>query len=212
MLLQGFPLLGVDLEDAVPVAIERERDALAPEDLLQHQEVSLSVLLFPKQGEGDGPRGVVDGSYQGQGGPTPFQPIVTAAVHLEEHPLLRVTLPPDAVLGRPAPTGTSDPRCCQDAPHRGVGQHQPFVLCQEIRQVAVVHPLEAPLGQLPHPCPGFLPQGMGRLSSPVPVSYGSRSLLSVGCQQSPPVALTHPQEPGGLPHPQMPSQDPVQHL
>ena len=80
------------------------------------QKAALVAPLFPKQGVGGCARAVVNGSYHGQVGTSTFQPVVAAAVHLEQHPLLGIPLSAVAVLRPPAPPGPSDSCLGEDAP------------------------------------------------------------------------------------------------
>src|SRR3990172_5393630 len=83
-LLQGG-LFGA-LEDGVAIGIEGQGEAVALHDLPQQQEVSGGILLGPEEGEGYLSGGVVDGCDQDQSRSAAFEPIVIAAVQLEEHP------------------------------------------------------------------------------------------------------------------------------
>ena len=161
----------------MPVAVQGHWDTVALDGLFEHQHVAVGVLLLPKQGGGDRPGGVVDGPYQSQVGTPAHEPVVPAAVDLQQHPLLRVALTPAIALGGPArPRATHSTRQ-QNPPDRRARQSDPFALGQHLGQVGVVEPRVTAFGQRLHPLSCTPVRGRGRLPASVPVSYGRCSLL-----------------------------------
>ena len=66
----------------MPVAVQGQGDTVVVDNLPEHQQVPVGVLLLSEQGEGDLPCGVVHGAYEGQLRPPALQPVVPAAVDL----------------------------------------------------------------------------------------------------------------------------------
>ena len=182
LFVDAVGLLGRSLEDTVPVAVEGRGDAVSIYDLPEHHHVALGVLTLSEQRGRDSPRGVVHGADQRHPGTSPLQPVVLAAVYLQQHPLLRVALPSAVAPGGLAAART--PHSCgqQDPPDGGARQVNPLVLRQHLRQVGVVEACVEAFGQFPHPLLGIGIRGRRRPPAPVPVSYRSCSLLSVRCQ------------------------------
>jgi len=83
---QWCPRLG--LEDPVAVTVEGERDAPPAHHLPQEQEVALGVFLLAEDGVGHVACRVVDRTHESKPGAVWAEPLVTAAVNLQEHPTL----------------------------------------------------------------------------------------------------------------------------
>ena len=69
------------------VAVEGERDAAAPDDLLQQQEVAARVLDGAEEGVHGCAGRIVNGEQEGEARAARLEPGVMAAVDLEQHPL-----------------------------------------------------------------------------------------------------------------------------
>ena len=141
----GFPRRA--LEGAMLVAVEGSWHAVAGDDLPQHQQAAAEVLLFLDQGEGDLPGGAVHGTHEAQGGSPSLQPVVAAAVGLQQHPLLGQALPALIARGPPTATGPADAPGKQDPPHSGAGHLDARRLHQHLSQVQVVESGLAARGQ-----------------------------------------------------------------
>ena len=133
LLLEVPGVPGRALEDAMPITVEGQGNALASYGSLQKKQIALGVLLLPEQGIGDGTGGIVDGSHQSQIRAPSFQPVVATAVDLKQHPLLRIPLSPASVEGRSPSTRTPYPSCDHDAPHRRTGHYYTFSLPEQLR-------------------------------------------------------------------------------
>ncbi len=146
--LGGSPLAGELLlergssfahhEDGVLVGVQRMRDAVSLDDLAHDDEVALRILLLAKAGGGDQTGRVVDSAHQAQVRTTPFQPVVAAAVDLQEHALPRVPIAPLPVAWWSASTWCWDAGVREDASHRRARQDQPLVLGKHLGEVMLV--------------------------------------------------------------------------
>ena len=212
LLLQALGVLGSALEDTMPVAVEGQRDAVPVDDLLEHDQVAVGVLLLPEQGEGDRPGGVVHGADERQVGAAALQPVVPAPVDLQQHPLLGVALPSTVALGRPAAARTADAPGQQDPPDGGAGQADALPLRQHLGEMRVVEARIGASGQRQHLLLHLRGRGGRRLPASVPVSHGRSALPSVRRQEPPRMALAHPHQPGRLSHRRLPLDHAVQHL
>ena len=172
----------------------------------------MCVLLLSEQGGEDRPSGVVHSSHQRQVGSSALQPVVPAAVNLQQHPLPRVALPSAVAPGGPPASRTPHSLCQQYPPDGGTRQVDALPLGQHLGQMGVVEASVEALGQLPDCLHCLRRRGRHRLPPPVPVSHGSCSLLPVRCQQSPCVALAHSHQPGRNSHRHLSLQHSVQHL
>ena len=68
LLSDGLGLVCGTMEDAMPVAVQGQRDTVVVDNLPEHQQVPVGVLLLSEQGEGDCPGGVVHSADEGQVG------------------------------------------------------------------------------------------------------------------------------------------------
>lgn len=94
------PLVMV-LEYGVAIVVELPGQAAALQYLPEEEEVALGVFLLAKEGGADFARGVVNGAQESAAGQAQAKPVVVAAVHLQEHALLRPAVSPAAVARRP---------------------------------------------------------------------------------------------------------------
>ena len=108
LLLQGGGLLD-RVEDRVLVAVYGHGDATAAHHLPEQLEVALGILLLPEAGPGNQAGGVVDAADQGEVGPSTLQPVVAAAVDLEQHALARIAVPTLSMPGWPPVANAGDP-------------------------------------------------------------------------------------------------------
>ena len=76
------------------VAVEGERDAAAPDDLLQQQEVAARVLDGAEEGVHGCAGRIVDGEQEGEARAALLELGVMAAVDLEQQPRARHALAP----------------------------------------------------------------------------------------------------------------------
>ena len=163
----------------MPVAVEGQRHSAALDDLLEHQHVALRVLLLPEQGEGNHSRGVVHGADQGQAWPPTLQPVVTAPIDLQQHPLLGVACPAQVAPARAPAPGTADPTRQQDSPDGGAREVDALPPGQHLGQMRVVETGVAALSQGQHPLLNLCSRGGRRSPASVSVCYGGSSLLSI---------------------------------
>ena len=84
------------------IAVEGHRQAVAAGDVAHELEVARAVLLVAEGGEDEPARGVVDGAHEREPGPATLEPVVAAAVDLEEQALAGHPLATAPVAGRPA--------------------------------------------------------------------------------------------------------------
>ena len=164
------------------VAVEGQGDTVSLDDAFEHQQVAVSILLLPEQGERDCARGVVRSTDECEVGSSALQPIVSASINLQQHPLLGVSLPSAAVLGGSARPWSPDTIRQQDPSDGRPGQMDTLSLCQHLGQMGVVESCIHSCGQLPHSLLHRCSRSGGWLPASVTVSHGSWSLHSVGRQ------------------------------
>jgi hypothetical protein len=91
-------------------------------------------------------------------------------VNLNEHPFLRITLSPAAMLGRTSGFGTGYSRTQKNITDSGTGKIYPFPPGKRFREMLGIKPSIFPLKQLYYLLPQGCPYGIGR--SPTPVAMG----------------------------------------
>jgi hypothetical protein len=182
----------------VPIAIDRDRDALAPDDGTQQLEIPGGILLVAEGRRRDDARGVVDGADQGQPWTAALEPVVAAAVELDEQAFLGHPLAPAAVARRPTSTGTGHAGRAQDPAHRGPAQDDALVLGQELGQMAVVAAGIAALGELGDPRRHGWLDPSRRGSAAVAVDQAGRAISLEGRSQSPDLPFGQPEQTGRL--------------
>ena len=194
------------------VAVEGERDAAAPDDLLQQQEVAARVLDGAEEGVHGCAGRIVNGEQEGEARAALLEPGVVAAVDLEQHPLAGHPLTPDTVLGRPAPAGTRDAGPRQDPADGPTAHVQALVLPEQLGEVGVIRSRVAGAGEAHHGRGDVGRDGVVRVAPPVAVLQRRRSARAVGGEESPRVSLAHAQDLGGLRGPQISGHHPVEYV
>ena len=143
--VRGLALAG--LEDAVPIAVQGERDAVPADRLAQDGQIAGRILLLTEGRPGDDPGRVVDGGDEGQARATLAQPIVATSVGLEEHARLGHPVAAAAVTRRASTARAGDPGCPQDPPDADPTQRDPVAFGEQLGQVAVVGPVVSATGE-----------------------------------------------------------------
>src|SRR6266849_1610539 len=93
-----------------------------------------------------------------------FQPVVAAAVYLDQHAFLRSPLSPRAIFGRTAFLWRAHSGIAQNALHAGPAEGQPLDFDQLLMQVGVIETGVSAAGQLDHLVPDLLGDRVGGLS------------------------------------------------
>ena len=99
----------------MPIVIQRGRDPLLGQHLLQHQQVALGVLLGAEDGAHDGAGGIVDRGDERTAGLIGPEPVVGTAIGLQEQPQLAVAVPLLTMARRPPGMARLLPTLLQDA-------------------------------------------------------------------------------------------------
>src|SRR5207245_1805659 len=117
---------------------ELEGDAPLPEHLAQQEQVALGILLLAKDSGDDGPGRIVDrGEQAAVGMPCP-EPLVPAAINLQQHPRLRHPVPATAVAWCSPFPGGSDAGLPSDALDRLASQQQAIARGEQVAEMTVV--------------------------------------------------------------------------
>ncbi len=192
----GAGLIG---DDAVPIAIEGDGDPAGADQLTQHHEVAGGLFLRPEDRGGDLVGGIVDGAVEHEARPAPFEPIVVAAVPLEEQAGLRHALAPTtepAAVARPRAGEAGRPEPTVD---RGPRDGQAVGLSEVLGEVGVVEPGVASFGQ----AHDFPVEGVGEsiVWGPAAIAVGQRGRAAAAepSQEASAVSQRKPQELRGLP-------------
>jgi len=141
---------GVVLEDRVAVVVELQREAVVPEHLAQEEEVAVGVLVLAEEGGNDFAGGVVDGAEDGGWGLVWAEPVVEAAVYLQEHSFLGPAIAAAAVSGWPAALLGSLSRLTAEALYACPAEGYALVAEEQLLEVAVVAGGVAARAQLGH--------------------------------------------------------------
>ena len=194
------------------VAVEGERDAAAPDDLLQQQEVAARVLDGAEEGVHGCAGRIVNGEQEGEARASLLEPGVVAAVDLEQHPLAGHPLTPDTVLGRPAPAGTRDAGPRQDPADGPTAHVQALVLPEQLGEVGVIRSRVAGGGEAHHGRGDVGRDGVVRTAPAVAVLQRRGSARTVGGEEPPRVSLADAQDLGGLRGPQISGHHPFEYV
>ena len=200
LLVDGPGSRGVVLEDGMAVVVELQRDAVRPQHLSEEEEVALGVLLLAKECCYHLASGVVNGAEEADLGLVWAQPVVEAAVYLQEHSFLGSAVPMAAMSGWSALVLGLLSRLAAEALHTRPAEDDALVAEEQFLEVAVVAGGIAAGAQLHHLRPKVVAETVGRRSAAVTVHEGPRSLLDESLAQTSDVASGQAQCAGRLLH------------
>jgi hypothetical protein len=143
--LRKGPVGVVPDEHAEAIAVEGQREAVGRADLLEQGRVAVQILGGPEvQGE-DGARGIVDRAVEGHGRAPAFQPVMGAAVELDEGAHAGRRGAAGAVLAGAAAVLGREVQSPAEAAHRGPADEETLDLAQLLGGMAVI---DIPVGRL----------------------------------------------------------------
>ena len=154
------------LKDGMPVSIDCQGNTFAPDDSLEQVEITAGIFMFAEKGERNGPGSIIHRQEQGEPWSSTFQPIVIAAIHLNQHSFLWHPFPPQAMARGPAMAWTSQPGVHQYLAHRGTCQRYTIPLLKHLRHMGVVEVSVACTCQHDHPLPEFFRNSVGQIGDP----------------------------------------------
>src|SRR5439155_22056737 len=105
-------------EEAVAIAVRRQRNAEVTQDPLEELEVPRRILGVAEDRGQARTGGVVDRAVQARKGALRSEPVVAGGIQLHEHARGRAALAPAAVRRRAVSTRACDPGRAQDPPDR----------------------------------------------------------------------------------------------
>jgi hypothetical protein len=145
----------------VAVVVELQRDAVAPQHPPQEEEVALSVLLLTKECRHDLAISVVDGRQKAGLGLVWAEPVVEAAVYLQEHSFLGSAVPMAAMSRWPASLFGPLSRPAAEAPYTRATKDDALVVEEQFLEVAVVAGSIAAGAQFHHLRPNVIAEAVG---------------------------------------------------
>ena len=134
------PGAGVIGDDAVPIAVEGDGDPAGADRLAEHDEVAGGIFLRPEDRRGDLVGRIVDRALEDETGPAPFEPVVVAAIPLEEQAGLGHAVAASAEAAPPARPGAGQTGSQQDAVDRRAREDDPVSLREFLGEVLVIEP------------------------------------------------------------------------
>jgi hypothetical protein len=120
------------------VVVDVQGDATSPQHLPDQEEVALGVLLLAKERCYYLAGGVVNGAEEAELGPLWAEPVVEAAVYLQEHSFLGPAVPAAAMPGWPASLLGLLSRLAAQALHAGPAEDNALVAEEQLAEVRVV--------------------------------------------------------------------------
>jgi hypothetical protein len=143
------------------VVIELQGDAVAPEHLAQEEEIALVVLPLTKECRHDLASGVVNGAEEANLGLVWAEPVVEAAVYLQEHSFLGSAVPTAAMSGWPALVLGLLSRLATEALHARPTEDDALVAEEQFLEVAIVAGGIPASAQLHHLRPKVVAEAVG---------------------------------------------------
>ncbi len=178
----------------------------------EHLEVTRGVLLLAEDRAADPPGGIVDATHQRESGSPAFEPVVLAAVDLQEQARLAHALATAAMARGTTPAHRRQPGLGEDPAQAPLRHHDALAIGEQVREVGPVHVPVRRRGQLGKPGPERVTQAVGRDPAAVAVGEGPCSLLSVACQEPSHRADRQSEVAGGLGRGQLACQDVVEDI
>lgn len=145
-------------------------------EVIEETTVALEVLSQPEEGGKYLAGGVINGKEEDEPRATSFQPIVVAAIDLDQKAHLGFSGTTAVELGRSVLLRAWDTSGLEDASDRGRAQGNAFVLVEQLAEKGIVTPPVFGLSELDHLLADTLWDSMGRLTTPIPMGQGGRSV------------------------------------
>ncbi len=188
----------VAVEDAMPVAIDGEGKPAREGDVPEEAEVAIGILRVPKLAYEHAPGGIVHDGEESHPWATPFQPVVHAAVDLEEHARAGHALAPTPVATGPASLRALESGVVQHAPQRSVGDMDPFPLGQQLLEMEMIGTRVRGLRQGDDPVAQRIVQAARRAATAIAVDQGGGPARPVLGPQATDVTRRPPEQGSGV--------------
>jgi hypothetical protein len=182
---------------------------LAANRVAQDLEIAGDVLLVAERRAGQDAGRVVDRTDEGQPRPARLEPVVAAAVELQEEAGLGHPVTPAAMARWPAVPRARPAGCPQDPPD-GRPAHDQALVGEEVDEVAVIGAGEPTAGQLKDPRPVRVAEPTGRWSAPIAVDEAGRPVRQEAAFEPPDRPLRQPEQGHCLGHRHRARHDPGQ--
>ena len=178
----------------------------------EHGEVARAVLLFAEGGPGDEPGGIVDAAHEGEPGSTALEPVMSAAIDLEEHAGPGHPLAAAAVAPWSPPPHRRQAGLGEDPAQRPLRDDDALALSEQVREMGTVDIRIRGRRQLHESGPQPVREPVGRDPAAVAVDERDGALVGVVARQQP-LHRAHRavQIRGRLPGRQLTGQDMVEH-
>jgi hypothetical protein len=172
---------------------------MLPGDVAYQLQVAGTVLLVTERAEDELARGIVDGAHEREPGTTALEPVVVAAIDLDEHTFAEHALATAAVPWCAPLPGAGHACSTEDAPDAGPAEREALPLGEQLGQVAVVGAAVVVAdGQLDDLLPGVLVDAAGAGPAAVPVGQCRGALGEEPDPQAPGVPDRDAEPRGGL--------------
>ena len=116
----------------MPVGVQGEGYAAAPEQALHQQGVTAAILMITEEGARHAAGGIVHGEQDRELRSVLAQPPVVTAIHLDQHALPWHPLPANPVLGRAPAPRTAEPGVDQDALQGGPADVEALAFTEQL--------------------------------------------------------------------------------
>jgi len=158
----------------------------------------MGILRVAKLAGEDRPRGIVHDRQQREPGATPLEPVMDAAIDLQEHAFAGHALAPSPVFARTASLGALEPGVTEDPTQRGVGHLEAFPLDQQFLEVQMVGARIGRLRERDDLCAHCVIQTMWGLAAAIAMDQRGGSANAISGPQAPEVTRGAPEEGCGL--------------
>ncbi len=114
------------VEDAMAIAVDRDRDAFGLRERVQDLKIAVGVFLLPKRGSQDLAGRIIDRGDEGKARAPLLEPVVVTAIELDQQAGLGHALAASAMPGRATPSRAAQSGVPEDAVDGGLGKHEAF--------------------------------------------------------------------------------------
>jgi hypothetical protein len=171
---------------------------MAMRGLGEHEEVARGILGRPEGGSRHPARRIVDPAHEREPGSPALEPVVAAAVDLEQESLPGHPVAPAPVARRTPATDRGKPRRIEDPAQGPLGHRDPFALREQLGQVRPVDPRVHGPGELDQSVPQVIGCPMSGHAPGVAMDQACEPLGPKCGQQPADLAHREPQDPRRL--------------
>ena len=186
------PVAVIADEDVRSIAVERGRDSMAADHLLEEKRIPVEIFMGTGHKPQDAPRRIIEGAHKGEGIPPLFAPAVFTGIDEHQRSDPGLALAASAVSRCPSASLGGESELVANSLHRGPRKQQALLVSKQLGEMAVIEPGIPPLKEHPDAVAKGLWQSPWRRTPAGTVNKGRSPSCFESTPQAPELPNTNP--------------------